>query len=55
MKPRGNRQYSGNAFALMRRSERFLIDWMPVASKIVPGQMARIDTKSSHLANCTLA
>ncbi len=39
-----NRQYSGNAFALMRRAERFLIDWMPVASKIVPGQMARIDT-----------
>ncbi len=39
-----NRQYSGNAFALMRRAERFLIDWMPVAGKIVPGQMARIDT-----------
>ena len=28
----------------MRRAERFLIDWMPVAGKIVPGQMARIDT-----------
>ena len=39
-----NRQYSGNAFSLMRRAERFLIDWLPVASKIVPGQMARIDT-----------
>ncbi len=39
-----NRQYAGNAFALMRRAERFLIDWLPVASKIVPGQMARIDT-----------
>ena len=39
-----NRQYSGNAFALMRRAERFLIDWLPVAGKIVPGQMARIDT-----------
>ena len=39
-----NRQYSGNAFALMRRAERFLIDWMPVAGKIVPGQMAHIDT-----------
>ena len=39
-----NRQYAGSAFALMRRAERFLIDWMPVASKIVPGQMARIDT-----------
>ncbi|MDD5029023.1 MAG: ATP-binding protein, partial [Rhodoferax sp.] len=32
-----NRQYAGNAFALMRRAERFLIDWMPVAGKIVPG------------------
>ena len=39
-----NRQYSGNAFALMRRAERFLIDWLPVAGKIVAGQMARIDT-----------
>ncbi|MBN8498473.1 MAG: putative DNA binding domain-containing protein [Candidatus Accumulibacter sp.] len=39
-----NRQYTGNAFNLMRRAERFLIDWLPVASKIVPGQMARIDT-----------
>ena len=39
-----NRQYAGSAFALMRRAERFLIDWMPVAGKIVPGQMARIDT-----------
>jgi ATP-dependent DNA helicase RecG len=39
-----NRQYAGGAFALMRRAERFLIDWMPVAGKIVPGQMARIDT-----------
>lgn len=28
----------------MRRAERFLIDWLPVASKIVPGQLARIDT-----------
>ena len=39
-----NRQYFGSAFALMRRAERFLIDWLPVASKIIPGQMARIDT-----------
>ena len=39
-----NRQYAGNAFAPMRRAERFLIDWMPVAGRIVPGQMARIDT-----------
>ena len=39
-----NRQYTGNAFALMRRAERFLIDWLPVAGKIIPGQMERIDT-----------
>lgn len=39
-----NRQYAGNAFALMRRAERFLIDWLPVAGKVVPGQFARIDT-----------
>jgi ATP-dependent DNA helicase RecG len=24
-----NRQYAGDAFALMRRAERFLIDWLP--------------------------
>jgi ATP-dependent DNA helicase RecG len=28
----------------MRRAERFLMDWLPVASKIVSGQMTRIDT-----------
>ena len=39
-----NRQYHGNAFALMRQAERFLIDWLPVAGRIVPGQMAREDT-----------
>ncbi|WP_076790885.1 ATP-binding protein [Chlorobium sp. KB01] len=38
-----NRQYTGNAFTLMRRAERFMIDWLPVASKIVSGQMVRID------------
>jgi ATP-dependent DNA helicase RecG len=39
-----NRQYSGNAFGLLRRAERFLLDWLPIASKIVPGQLARTDT-----------
>lgn len=39
-----NRQYTGNAFALKRRAERFLMDWLPIASKIVPGKMERIDT-----------
>lgn len=38
-----NRQYHGNAFDLMRRAERFLIDWLPVASRIVPGKFERED------------
>ncbi len=39
-----NRQFHGNAFKLMRRAERFLIDSLPVAGRIVPGQMERVDT-----------
>ena len=39
-----NRQFYGNAFALMRRAERFLIESMPIAGRIIPGQMAREDT-----------
>ena len=39
-----NRQYHGNAFDLMRRAERFLIDWLPVAGRIIPGKMEREDT-----------
>ncbi len=39
-----NRQFHGNAFALMRRAERFLIDSLPVAGRIVPGRMERVDT-----------
>lgn len=39
-----NRQFHGNAFALMRRAERFLIDSLPVASRVVPGRMEREDT-----------
>jgi ATP-dependent DNA helicase RecG len=39
-----NRQFHGNAFALMRRAERFLIDSLPVAGRIVPGRMEREDT-----------
>jgi ATP-dependent DNA helicase RecG len=39
-----NRQFHGNAFALMRRAEHFLIDSLPVASRIVPGRMEREDT-----------
>ena len=39
-----NRQFHGNAFALMRKAERFLLESLPVAGRIVPGQMAREDT-----------
>ncbi len=39
-----NRQFHGSAFALMRRAERFLIESLPVASRIVPGRMEREDT-----------
>lgn len=39
-----NRQFHGSAFALMRRAERFLIESLPIAGRIVPGQMEREDT-----------
>lgn len=39
-----NRQFYGNAFALMRRAERFLIESLPIAGRIVPGRMDREDT-----------
>jgi ATP-dependent DNA helicase RecG len=39
-----NRQFYGNAFSLMRRAERFLLDSLPVAGRIVPGRMEREDT-----------
>jgi ATP-dependent DNA helicase RecG len=39
-----NRQFSGNAFALMRKAERFLIESLPIAGRIVPDKMAREDT-----------
>ncbi|MBI4917245.1 MAG: putative DNA binding domain-containing protein [Acidobacteria bacterium] len=38
-----NRQYDGNAFHLLDLAERFLRETVPVASRFVPGQMARID------------
>lgn len=41
---RDNRQFHGNAFALMRRAERFLIESLPVAGRVVPGRMEREDT-----------
>lgn len=39
-----NRQFHGNAFALMRRAERFLMESLPVAGRIEPGRMERTDT-----------
>ena len=39
-----NRQFHGNAFALMRRAERFLIESLPIAGRIIPGRMEREDT-----------
>jgi ATP-dependent DNA helicase RecG len=39
-----NRQFYGNAFSLMRRAERFLMDSLPVAGRIIPGRMEREDT-----------
>lgn len=44
-----NRQYSGNAFSLMRRAERFLLDWLPIAGRIVPGELARRDSPALPL------
>jgi len=40
---RDNRQYDGNAFHLLDLAERFLRETVPVASRFVPGRMARID------------
>ena len=39
-----NRQFHGNAFALMRKAERFLIESLPIAGRIIPGRMEREDT-----------
>ena len=38
-----NRQFYGNAFALLRQAERFLRDSLPVAGRIVPDALERID------------
>jgi len=38
-----NRQYWGNAFALLRRAETFLRDHVAIAGRIVPGRMKRED------------
>ena len=38
-----NKQVHGHAFALMRRAERFLIEHLPIAGRIVPGLFERQD------------
>ncbi len=38
-----NRQFRGNAFELLRIAERFLIESLPIASRIEPGLFERVD------------
>ena len=38
-----NRQFHGNAFSLLRRAERFLLENLPVAGRITPGLFERVD------------
>ena len=38
-----NRQFHGNAFMLLRSAQRFMIDNLPVAGRIVPGRFERLD------------
>jgi ATP-dependent DNA helicase RecG len=38
-----NRQQVGNAFSLLKRAQSFLIDHLPVAGRIVPGVIERVD------------
>jgi ATP-dependent DNA helicase RecG len=40
---RDNRQYEGHAFRLLDLAEKFLHETVPIASRFVPGRMARID------------
>ena len=38
-----NRQFRGNAFYLLRMAERFLLETLPIASRITPDSFVRID------------
>jgi len=40
---RDNRQFRGNAFALLLAAERFLREHVPVAGRVLPGQLERLD------------
>lgn len=45
-----NKQFTGNAFILLRRAERFLIDNLPISGKIIPGIIERVDDPLYPLA-----
>ena len=38
-----NRQFHGNAFYLQERAQQFLIESLPIAGRIVPGRLERVD------------
>ncbi len=38
-----NRQFYGNAFYLLERAQRFLIESLPIAGRIMPGVFKRVD------------
>jgi ATP-dependent DNA helicase RecG len=40
---RDNRQFRGNAFALLLAAERFLRENVPVAGRVLPGRLERVD------------
>ncbi|OGA71234.1 MAG: AAA family ATPase [Betaproteobacteria bacterium RIFCSPLOWO2_12_FULL_65_14] len=40
---RDNRQFRGNAFELLLAAERFLLEHLPVAGRVVPGRLERVD------------
>jgi ATP-dependent DNA helicase RecG len=40
---RDNRQFRGNAFELLLAAERFLRDYVPVAGRVVPEHLERVD------------
>jgi ATP-dependent DNA helicase RecG len=38
-----NRQFRGNTFALLLAAERFLLEHVPVAGRVLPGRLDRVD------------
>lgn len=43
MHTKNTREYWGNAFDLLRRSEQFLLDHVPIAGRVVSGKIIRED------------